>query len=599
VIRAQSGRRRRGAFAAASTAALALALFCAGGAAASPAASPDGPHGLSVTAPHAPVNKAKTSTKELRHRVTAAAEQQAEENDKQAAAAGEKQPQGDKGRTAKPFIIGGTATAIQDAPWMVQLDYYNDTTGEGFFCGGALVAPDKVLTAAHCVSGYNWSAHGAVLANATGLLDDTNGTVAGVYRQWNHPKFNPNTAQSDVAVLTLDRPLKQAWLKLAASNDSSLYTPGTKGTVYGWGVTSGAEDADLSTELRSASLPVVADSTCDSAMASALGKDDFVAGSMMCAGTPASGADEGTISPCNGDSGGPLVVGGKIVGIVSWGVAGCTAQGAYPVFTKVSSYTWAAQPRIDDSDLSGDGWADLLGRVPSGNLFELDSEGTSLQQRLFVGDGWQSISWALQADLDRDGFQDLVIRDKTDGLIYRNYYDQDEQAVVWGQIGTVWGGYSSYAIPGDLTGDAVPDLLAVDSNGDTYLYPGKGDGEFNARIKVVTGSWKNVQVLGHGDLSGDGKADVLARDSSNTLWLYQGTGNASSPWKARVKARTGWNFTALVTSGDVTGDGITDLFARQPDGTMYLYPGTDTPTTDLFGPRISQGTDWNQYNLFL
>ena len=67
---------------------------------------------------------------------------------------------------------------------------------------------------------------------------------------------------------------------------------------------------------------------------------------------PATGTDEGTTSPCNGDSGGPLVAGGKIVGIVSWGVAGCTARGAYPVFTKVSSYTWAAQPRVDDSDLS-------------------------------------------------------------------------------------------------------------------------------------------------------------------------------------------------------------------------------------------------------
>ncbi|MFD9203806.1 trypsin-like serine protease, partial [Streptomyces anthocyanicus] len=117
-----------------------------------------------------------------------------------------------------------------------------------------------------------------------------------------------------------------------------------------------------------------------------------------CAGTPASGADEGTNSPCNGDSGGPLVVGGKIAGIVSWGVAGCTAKGAYPVFTKVSSYIWAAQPRIDDADLSYDGRADLLARTPSGGLFQQNSTGTGLAQRAYQGANWQSAGWALQAD---------------------------------------------------------------------------------------------------------------------------------------------------------------------------------------------------------
>lgn len=314
-------------------------------------------------------------------------------------------------------------------------------------------------------------------------------------------------------------------------------------------------------------------------------------------GHPASGADEGTNSPCNGDSGGPLVVGNKIVGIVSWGVAGCTAKGAYPVFTKVSSYTWAAQPRIDDADLSYDGRADLLARTPSGGLFQQNSTGTSLAQRAYQGTGWQSATWALQADLDRDFYQDLIIRDRTDGKLYRSYLDHSVGDWTWMQISSVWGGYKSYAIPGDMTGDARPDLVAVDADGSVYLYPGRGNGQFYGKVKVVGGAWKNVKVLGHGDLSGDGKPDLLVRSTDGTLWLYRGTGKEKTPWSARIKARTGWNFTSYVSNGDVTGDGIADVITRDSAGKLWLYRGTNKPSSDLFATRTSLGTGFNQYNL--
>ncbi|WP_245531547.1 FG-GAP repeat domain-containing protein [Arthrobacter globiformis] len=48
-----------------------------------------------------------------------------------------------------------------------------------------------------------------------------------------------------------------------------------------------------------------------------------------------------------------------------------------------------------------------------------------------------------------------------------------------------------------------------------------------------------------GDFNGDGKSDVLARDSGGSLWLYPGNGHGG--WLARVKVGSGWNgFTALV-----------------------------------------------------
>ncbi|TLS43036.1 trypsin-like serine protease, partial [Streptomyces montanus] len=552
--------------------------------AAQPASAADGPAALpdpGVARQTAPAPTA--SEAELRDRVVEAAEDQAT-------------PATDA-PTKSPFIIGGTETTIADAPWMVQLAYHDEAAQQSYFCGGTLVSPTKVLTAAHCVAGLDWKQFGAVVAGATDLNDGTNGTVAGVWRQWSHPKYDAATTRNDVAVLTLDRPLEQPWLRLAASDDSALYTAGTTATVYGWGLTSGADGAALSTKLRKVSLPLVADSTCNSSMESVLGADYFVEGSMICAGTPATGTDEGTKSPCNGDSGGPLVVGGKIVGIVSWGVAGCTAQGAYPVFTKVSSYTWAAQPRIDDTDLTFDGRADLLARTPSGNLFQQDSRGTSLAQRAYQGNGWEGISWGMQADLDRDFFQETIVRDKTDGKLYRSYMDHSTWEWNWMQISSVWGGYKSYAIPGDLTGDARPDLVALDADGSVYLYPGKGDGQFNGKVKVVSGAWKGVKLMGRGDLSGDGKPDLLVRSTDGTLWLYRGTGKVSAPWSSRIKARTGWNFTSYVTNGDMNGDGTADVLARSSDGTLWLYRGTGKASTDLFASRVSLGTGFNQYNL--
>lgn len=541
----------------------------------------------------------QASATELRQRVIKAAQAEAVRAAENPAATTQPSDSGDgdsDAPTRSPFIIGGSETTISAAPWMVQLAYYNADTDEGYFCGGTLVAPNKVLTAAHCTAGLDWVKHGTALAGTTDLNDDTTGTEAGVLRQWEHPKYDEATIRNDVAVLTLDRPLEQKWLPLAASNDSALYTAGTQATAYGWGLTSSGENAELSTKLKKATLPLVKDSTCNSAMQSILGKDYFAEGSMVCAGTPASGGDAGTTSTCNGDSGGPLVVGGKVAGIVSWGVEGCVAKGAYPVFTKVSAYTWAAQPRIDDTDLTYDGRADLLARTPSGNLFEQASRGTSLATREYLGNGWQNASWGMQADLDRDFYQDLIIRDKNDGKLYRNYMNHSTWEWNWMQISSVWGGYKSYAIPGDLTGDARPDLLALDSAGSVFLYSGKGNGQFNSKIRVVNGAWKGAKLLGRGDLSGDGKPDLLVRASDGTLYLYRGTGKASSPWSPRIKARTGWKFTAYVTNGDVNGDAIADVITRDSSGTLWLYPGTNKASTSLFAPRIKLGTGYNQYN---
>ncbi|MFH9065136.1 trypsin-like serine protease [Streptomyces coeruleorubidus] len=509
--------------------------------------------------------------------------------------------------TIDPKVIGGNETTITSAPWMTQLHYYDDrgtsSTGDdiGFFCGGAVVAPTKILTAAHCVKGYDWHANGAIVTGTSQLpsADGTDlhgGTVTGVWRQWNHPSYNATTIDNDIAVLTLPVPVKATPIRMTTSGDTTSYNAGTSAKVYGWGRTSSTSDA-ISETLKTATLPVQSDTTCAGAYGS-----DFVKGHMVCAGNPATGSDAGTTSACNGDSGGPLVVNNRIVGVVSWGVTDCVAKGAYSVFSKVSSYVGATYPRLDDTNVSGDHKADLWVRNASTKTgYSKDSKGTSFAARESWGN-WNGVNVVLQTDLDRDGYQDLVYRRSSDGDLFWTHYVISSGTWSTQQIADNWSTRTRIITPGDVTGDYLPDLLSVDSAGVMWIYPGKGNGTFAPRVQVGSGWNQYNSVRGKGDFTGDGKTDLIARSKTGgTIYLYKGTGKAGTgAFSSRVKVRT-WSSTtynAFDATGDITGDGKADFLARTPGGTLYLYKGTGKATSEIFATRISVGTDFKQYDIF-
>ncbi|MGV9348198.1 trypsin-like serine protease [Streptomyces spiralis] len=499
--------------------------------------------------------------------------------------------------TVDPKIIGGTQASLSEAPWMVQLHYYDATTGEGYFCGGTLVAPAKVLTAAHCVYGLNWADNGAIVAGTSQLSDGSDlhgGRAVGVWRQWVNPTYNPNTtAGGDLAVLTLTEPLPYKTLQLTSSSDTASYGNGTPATVYGWGRTSSTSD-DLSLTLRKATVPMRSDSTCTTYYGS-----DFVPGQMACAGNPATGQDAGTVSPCNGDSGGPLVVNGRIAGVVSWGVTDCVESGAYSVYAKTRSYVGPVNARIDDADLDFDGLADLFARRTSdGEGYEYYSLGDKwpyLGNRFSIGD-WSGLSLVRQADLNRDFYQDYLYR-TPDGTLYDFAFNGSDsyQSI---RIGGGWNVMRDIRVPGDLSGDGLPDLVAKDTSGILWLYPGKGNGVFGTRVKIGPG-WSSYSITGKGDYNNDGKPDLLARDGSGVLWMYPGTGKASPALGTRVKVGSGWNtYNAFATAGDYTGDGKPDLLARDGSGVMWIYKGTGLSGSSAFKSRAQVGAGWGAFNLF-
>ncbi|WP_247695210.1 trypsin-like serine protease [Streptomyces sp. B93] len=502
--------------------------------------------------------------------------------------------------TVDAKIIGGTTTGIANAPWMAQLWYYDEVSDTGFFCGGAVVAPTKILTAAHCVQGYDWYANGAIVTGTAQLPSDDGdlhgGTVSGVWRQWSHPSYSARTIDNDIAVLTLPNPVKATPIRMTTSTDTSNYAAGTQAKVYGWGRTTSTSQ-DISETLKVATLPIQSDATCSGFYGA-----DFVKGHMVCAGTPATGSDAGTTSACNGDSGGPLVVNNRIVGVVSWGVKDCVAEGAYSVFSKVRTYVGATYPRIDDTNLSGDHRADLWVRSSSTYTgYQKNSKGTSFAARESWG-SFKGYNVVLQTDFDRDGYQDLIARRVSDGDVFWMHWVPASGSWATTKIRDNWKSRTRISAPGDVTGDYLPDLLSVDSSGQMWVYKGTGTGSFSGRVAVGGTGWKQYDfVVGHGDFTGDGYTDLLARNRSNGyVYLYKGTGSATSPFPSRVKVRT-WSTTGydkVDAVGDITGDGRADLLARTPGGTLYLYKGTGKATSEIFATRISVGTGYKGYDIW-
>ncbi|MHB9858090.1 S1 family peptidase [Streptomyces sp. YIM S03343] len=225
-------------------------------------------------------------------------------------------------------IVGGTTTTTTAYPFMMQI---TDSSGSQF-CGGTLVAAKKVVTAAHCMVGETTSSV-RVVGGRT-YLNGTNGTVSRVSKIWINPNYTDATNGDDVAVLTLSTSMSYTPASYVSASDTGVYAAGTTARVLGWGTTS--ENGSSSNQLRTATVPIVSDSSCSSSYGS-----DFVASDMVCAGYSSGGVDT-----CQGDSGGPLLIGGVLAGITSWG-EGCAEAGYPGVYTRLTTFSGLVTTQVN------------------------------------------------------------------------------------------------------------------------------------------------------------------------------------------------------------------------------------------------------------
>lgn len=201
---------------------------------------------------------------------------------------------------------------------------YRDAAGASYLCGGTLIDPDSVLTAAHCLEG----ATNVDLAVGRTVLSQNQGQVRSA-TDWFIPSGYDGSEDDryDAAVLTLDRPVDGITpIKLATARQDGLERPKRNLTVAGWGTTS--ENGNTSDRMRDVSVPVVSDTRAREAY----GSRSYFPNLMVAAG--ARGQDS-----CQGDSGGPLFKPSDNrtqVGIASFG-NGCARAGFPGVYTEVNN----------------------------------------------------------------------------------------------------------------------------------------------------------------------------------------------------------------------------------------------------------------------
>lgn len=246
-------------------------------------------------------------------------------------------------------VVGGFPVDVSSSPWAVALSSRDRFGGmrSGQFCGGVVVGPSTVLTAAHCmgeeVLGSPRATDLKVVAGRTDLHSDE-GREIPVSEVWVNPAYDSSSNSGDFAVLKLTEPLPQSSVIDMAVTGDPAYEPGTEAMVYGWGDTTGI--GSYARSLRAARMHVLPDSLCEEAYP---GPADgtYVATTMVCAGEVRGGRDS-----CQGDSGGPLVAQGRLIGLVSWG-SGCGRPGSPGVYTRVSELVRALRWEVGSQGLHG------------------------------------------------------------------------------------------------------------------------------------------------------------------------------------------------------------------------------------------------------
>jgi trypsin len=234
---------------------------------------------------------------------------------------------------ARSSIVGGGPANPAQWPYAVAIFRKGH-----MHCSGSVIGPTKVLTAGHCVDGFNL-ANFQVIVGRPNLRDPAVGQVIGVSSGRVHPDFE-QTGLHDVAVLNLAQPTSAPPVALATPDQSAAATlAGSRLRVAGYGATN-PFGAHLSPFVKATIEIARTDRRCLKAYT----RDLFVSDSMICAlGAKRKKAGRFKIhtSACSGDSGGPLVAdtptGSVEVGTVSFGGALCGLPAAPTVYSRVAS----------------------------------------------------------------------------------------------------------------------------------------------------------------------------------------------------------------------------------------------------------------------
>jgi secreted trypsin-like serine protease len=233
---------------------------------------------------------------------------------------------------AKAIVFGEEVlSASTQYPWVASIWYagVNDDYYEPM-CTGSLIAPDVVLTAAHCL--FNSGTY--YVQMGSNIIDGENdATFYEVDAVWKNPRYSKRTLVNDIGLLKLTRPQSNvAPMPFATRSDVAAVKKAKNMEILGWGKNQSGESATylrytkVTEQLRAARSLYPA--------------KNFNPNTMIAAGRYIK-RERVYTGACYGDSGGPLLatIKGvkKVIGVTSWGKAGCNTK-APTVFTNVAYY---------------------------------------------------------------------------------------------------------------------------------------------------------------------------------------------------------------------------------------------------------------------
>ncbi|XP_050340165.1 chymotrypsin-2 [Bactrocera neohumeralis] len=245
-------------------------------------------------------------------------------------------------------IVGGHDVPPGEyVPYQVSLQYFTKKNKYQHFCGGSIISPNRILTAAHCCKDFDVKRM-TVLAGVRDL-NDSEGVRVQVSSYDIHDNYE-ELVTSDIAILTLEGPLNLDGIRMSAIEvrGSDLVDGGVPVTLTGWGLRLPISLPFLPPELENINYPTILQTvnyrTITNQECLYSGMEDLTETEICARGAIFTGA-------CSGDSGGPLVMktsaGLHQVGIVSYGLFVCGVFTVIPdVYTRVSIFDDWIQARM-------------------------------------------------------------------------------------------------------------------------------------------------------------------------------------------------------------------------------------------------------------
>ena len=232
-------------------------------------------------------------------------------------------------------IIGGSVADAQRYPYYTYVKI--STEYQTATCGGSLIAPDVVLTAAHCLSFTYDTPTVDAFVNSTSRKYSDGEFYRKSIKLVVHPGYNQSPLDHDVGLIFLDSPAVGVPLvKLNRDAAVPISSNPPSATAIGLGLAGVVSDDffnfyDYAKRLMNVQIAPISNTACIKVYGSAI-----VGNGTLCAG------GDGKKGTCSGDSGGPLLMKGSSaqndvqIGVTSLGPEDCAEDGYPDVFTRVS-----------------------------------------------------------------------------------------------------------------------------------------------------------------------------------------------------------------------------------------------------------------------